>query len=219
MRFLAILLLFAPAAASGGTLRGTIFFPQDTKPPEPKPLANWRVENGVLPILPPPAESRAEAIVVLEPAHPVEHAAGQVVVEAKGLKLEPRVTIGPVGSTFAFRNDDRVPRTLYLKDGESFMRAEATPPARSREIKFTVAGVYEVRDADYPHAHATLLVVPTTWFSHSDDKGSFKLEAPDGKYTLKVFFRGVWAASQPVEVGRAGEVLVRLTLPDDAGHK
>jgi plastocyanin len=219
MRPLAIFLLLAPTAASGGTLRGTIFFPQDAKLPEPKPLANWRVENGVLPIVPPTPESRTEAIVVLEPAKPVEPPTAKVVVEAKGLKLDPKVAIGAVGSTFDFKNGDRVAHTLFLKDGESFMGAEPTAPGKAREVKFTVAGVYEVRDADYPHARATLLVVPTSWFGHSDDKGSFKLDAPDGKYTLKVFFRGVWAASQPVEVGRSGEVLVRLTLPDDGGRR
>jgi hypothetical protein len=219
MRVLALVLALAPACASAGTLRGTIFFPQDAKPAEPKPLANWRVENGVLPIVPAPPESRTEAIVVLEPAKAGEPPSSKVAIEAHGLALSPKVAIAAVGSTFEFKNEDRVARVLYMKDGETFMGPEPTPPGQTRAVKFTVAGVYEVRDADYPQARATLLVVPTQWFGHSDDKGSFKIDAPDGKYTLKVFFRGVWAASQPVEVGRGGEVLVRLVLPEEAGRK
>jgi hypothetical protein len=213
--------LALPALASAGTLRGTIFFPQESKPPEPRPLANWRVENGTLPILPAAAESRTDAVVVAEPARPAEPPAGRVAVECRGLKIEPRVVVAPVGSTFDFKNDDRLPRTLYLKDGENFMAREATAPGQTRSVKFTVAGEFEVRDADYPHATATLLVVPTAWFGRADDKGSFKLDLPDGAYTLKVYFRGVWAASQSVEVGdkKANEVLVRLKLPEDTGKR
>jgi hypothetical protein len=95
------------------------------------------------------------------------------------------------------------------------MGREATAPGATRSIKLTAAGEYEVRDVDFPHAQTTLVVVDTPYFGRSDDKGSFKIEAPEGKYTLKVYFRGAWAASQPVEVGHGGEVLVRLNLPDD----
>jgi len=219
--YLLALLLAFPVAAGAGTLRGTIFFPQESKPTEPRPLANWRVENGTLPIVPPAAESRTDAIVVVEPTKPGEPPAGRATVECRGLKIEPRVTVAPVGSTFDFKNTDRLPRTLYLANGENFMAREATAPGQTRSVKFTVAGEFEVRDADFPHAAATLLVVPTQYVGHSDDKGSFKIDVPDGTYTLKVFFRGIWAASQSVEVSekKSNEVLVRLKLPEDAGKK
>lgn len=214
--YLLALLLTAPATANAGTLRGT-FFPQENRTAEPRPLANWRVENGTLPIVPAAAESRTDAIVVVEPAKAAEPPAGRFTIECKALKIDPRINVAPVGSTFDFKNDDRLPRTLYLKDGENFMAREATAPGHTRSIKFTVAGEFEVRDADFPHVGATLLVVPTQYFGHSDEKGSFKLDVPDGSYTLKVFFRGVWAASQAVEVSekKNNEVLVRLKLPED----
>jgi hypothetical protein len=206
----------APLPAVAGTLRGTIFFPQEAKPADPRPLANWRVENGLLPITPVAPESRTDAVVVIEPASPPEPTTtAQVTVEAHGLRLDPRVVVASVGTTFNFKNTDRVARSLFLKNKASFMPAEATQPGQTRALRFPEAGEFELRDDAYPHASAMLLVVPSSYFVHADEKGSFKIDAPDGKYTLKVFFRGVWAASQQVEVGRGGEVVVRLNLPEE----
>jgi hypothetical protein len=153
--------------------------------------------------------------VVLEPQKAAAPPAAKVTVNARALRLEPKVVVAAVGSTCEFKNEDRLPRTLFMKGGEDVMAREPTAMGAVRTLKLTAAGEYQVRDADYPHATTTLVVVDTPFFGRSDDKGSFKIEAPDGKYTLKVFFRGAWAASQPVEVGRGGEVLVRLTLPDE----
>jgi hypothetical protein len=202
MRCVALALLLA-APAGAGSLRGTIFFPQEASRSNDRPLANWRVENGILPI------------VVLEPEKAKAPPAAEVSVTARALRLEPRVLVAGVDSTCIFKNDDRLARMLYMKGGEQVMGREATAPGATRSIKLTAAGEYEVRDVDFPHAQTTLVVVDTPYFGRSDDKGSFKIEAPEGKYTLKVYFRGAWAASQPVEVGHGGEVLVRLNLPDD----
>lgn len=210
-----VLALVLAAPASAGSLRGTIFFPQEPPRSNDRPLANWRVENGILPIVPAMPEARTDAIVVLEPEAAKDPPAAEVTVSAHALRLDPRVVVTGVGSTCSFKNEDRLPRTLYLKGGEQVMPRETTAPGAARQVKLTSAGEYEVRDADLPHAQTTLVVVDTPYFGRSDDKGSFKIEAPDGKYTLKVFFRGTWAASQPVEVGRGGEVLVRLNLPDE----
>jgi len=210
-----LVLVFVVRPAFAGGLRGTIFFPAETRA-EARPLANWRVENGTLPIVPAPPEARGDAIVVLEPATPPEPVVdATVTVEARGLQLFPRVVVAAVGTTFHFKNGDRVARTLYLKGGENFMAREPTAPGATRALRFGAPGEFALRDADYPHAQATLVVVPSNYFGRADEKGSFKIDAPDGKYTLKVYFRGVWAASQPVEVGRSGEVTVHLNLPEE----
>jgi hypothetical protein len=217
MRILPLVIVCVAASAFAGSLRGTIFFPADSKP-DPRPLANWRVENGILPITPAPPESRSDAVVVLEPATPPEPTTAAVLVEARALALSPRVTVAAVGTTFQFKNLDRTARSLFLKGGENFMAAEPTAPGATRALRFSSPGEFDLRDADYPHAQAMLVVVASTFFAHADDKGSFKIDAPDGKYTLKVFFHGTWAASQPVEVGRPGEVQVHLNLPEEP-HK
>ncbi len=213
-----LLASLAAAPAGAATLRGTVVLPPDPRPAEARPLANWRVENGVLPIVP-TSEGR-EAVVVLEGTRSKDDDAPQTnahaTVEAHGLQVEPRLAVAQVGTTFDFKNLDRVPRTLFLRDAEGFMSPEATAPGATRSVRFAATGAWVVRDADYPHATATLVVVDSPFVARVDERGGFRIEAPEGRYTLKVFYRGAWAASQPVEVGRGGEVTVRVAKPETA---
>ncbi|MSP61825.1 MAG: hypothetical protein EXR72_16120 [Myxococcales bacterium] len=204
------LIVASPAVARAGSLHGTIALPPAAPKGEARPLANWRVENGVLPIAPWPPDPSEQAIVVLEPAQPPEASKAHATVELKGLKLEPRLAVAQVGTTFDFKNDDLSPRTLYLKGVEGFMPAEATAPGATRSVRFAATGIWQVRDREHAHAATTLVVVATPHFTRADEKGDFRIEAPDGKYTLKVFYRGAWAATQPVEVSRGAEVSVKL---------
>ena len=67
-----------------------------------------------------------------------------------------------------------------------------------------------MRDEEYPHIDGTVLVVQTPYVARLDEKGNFKLDVPEGKYTLKVFWRDEWAVTQPLEVaGRTSEVRCR----------
>jgi plastocyanin len=215
------LVLVGGGTARAGSLKGTIAFPADPRSPDARPLAFWRVENGRVPIAPLPAESRAAAIVVLEPDPPPPEKTPTVadakpprsVVEIKGLKLEPRVVVAPVGTLFEFKNSDKVIHTLYLAEGESFMPREPIAPGKSREVKLSVAGDYQVRDAEYPHAKVTLLVVATPHHTRADEHGGFQFEAPPGKYTVRSWWHGVWSAPQTVEVGKTNEVLLRFAGP------
>src|SRR5207248_3314357 len=96
-------------------------------------------------------------------------------VAARPLKLEPRVTVGRVGSMVSIKNEDKPPRTFYLKDGESYMPREATAPGATREVKLTEKGEYVILDADNASASSTVVVVDTPYHAHADEKGTFSI--------------------------------------------
>jgi hypothetical protein len=128
-----------------------------------------------------------------------------------GLRCDPRVVTIPVGGTVDFKNDDRVPHTLYVEKATTLMPPTPTPAGQTRIQKFYAAGEYHVRDEEYPHIEGTVLVVQTPYVARLDEKGAFKLDVPEGKYTLKVFYRDRWAVTQPVEVtGRTSELNVQV---------
>jgi hypothetical protein len=86
-----------------------------------------------------------------------------------------------------------------------------TPAGQARTQKFYAAGEYRVRDEEYPHIDGTVVVVQSPYVARLDEKGNFKLDVPEGKYTLKVFWRDHWAATQALEVsGRTTEVTLQL---------
>jgi hypothetical protein len=204
-----MILLFAAHAAAAATVRGTVMLPPEARAPDRD--AHWRVENGVLPLGPRTPDPRLDVIVVLEGAPNAKAQSSNATVALHGLRLDPRVAVVPLGGTVEFKNEDRVPHTLYLERATTLMPATPTPSGQSRTQKFYAAGEYRVRDEEYPHIDGTVLVLGTPYFVRLDEKGSFKLDVPEGKYTLKVFWRDKWVVSQPLEVAsRSTEVTVQV---------
>ncbi len=197
------------STASAATVRGSIMLPAEPRAADHD--AHWRVENGVLPIGPRVPDPRLDVIVVLEGAPNAKSQLPNAVVQMHGLRLDPRVVAIPVGGSVEFKNDDRVPHTLYVEKATTLMPPTPTPAGQARAQKFFAAGEYRVRDEEYPHIDGTVLVVQTPYVARLDEKGNFKLDVPDGKYTLKVFWRDHWAVTQALEVsGHASEVTVQL---------
>lgn len=205
-------LLMAASPAWATAVRGSVLLP-----PEPRVVerdAHWRVENGVLPIGPRVPDPRTEVVVALEGGPSAKGAAPNATVDLHGLHLDPRIAVIPIGGSVTFKNDDRVPHTLYVEHGATLMPPTPTPSGQSREQRFFAAGEYRVRDEEYPHIDGMVVVLSTPWFSRLDDKGNFKFDVPEGKYTLRVFFRDKWVVTQPLEVGpHTAEVTVQVPPP------
>jgi plastocyanin len=197
------------STASATTVRGAV-----SLPPEPRAAdhdAHWRVENGVIAIGPRLPDPRLDVIVVLEGVSPKDVQVPNASVEIHGLRLDPHVVVVPVGGTVEFKNSDRVPHTLYVEHATSLMKPEPTPAGQNRAQKFYATGEYHVRDEEFPHIDGTVLVLSSPYFTRLDDKGQFKLDLPEGKYTLRVFYRDKWVVSQSLEVGsRTTEVTIQV---------
>jgi plastocyanin len=200
------------ASALAAPVKGVVRLPDEPRPPESG--GYWRVENGLLPVL--PSADRGEALVVLEPLSPSKaepsHDPAPITVELHGLRMDPRVLAVPVGAVVHFKNSDRVPHTLYVEHGASMMPPEPTPAGQTRTQKFLAAGAYQVRDQEYPHVQGVVLAGASAWSAMPDAGGAFKLEAPEGKYTARVWWRGAWVLSQPVTVGH-NPVDLNLVVP------
>jgi hypothetical protein len=98
-----------------------------------------------------------------------------------------------------------------VEKATTLMPPTPTPSGQTRTQKFFATGEYRIRDEEYPHIDGTILVVQTPYVARLDEKGNFKLDVPEGKYTLKVFWKDHWAVSQPLEVtSHANEVTVQL---------
>jgi len=203
------------SAASAAAVRGSVMLPSEPRGADRD--AHWRVENGVLPIGPRVPDPRLDVVVVLEGAPNPKAQLPNATVTLHGLRLDPRVVAVPIGGTVEFKNDDRVPHTLYVEKATTLMPPAPTPAGQTRAQKFYAAGEYRVRDEEYPHIDGTILVVQSPYVARLDEKGNFKFDVPDGKYTLRVFWRDHWAATQALEVaGRTSDVTVQLPAPTPA---
>lgn len=218
-----ILFLLAPAVATfpsgaqAGELKGQVSFPPFAQAAgrHPPPIAYWRLENGKTPPLP-EADARGEVVIVLDPQKKPPGEPTAAAIDAGPLHLSPRIAVSQVGAPVTVKNTDKVTRTLFLKDGDLFMPPEPTLPGGTREVKFREPGDYQICDADLPYAVTTLLVVVAPYSTRADDKGAFSFEVPDGKYTLRAWWRGGWTDPQAIEIGKSTkDVTVKLAAGRD----
>ena len=216
-RGLTIIVAAWASTAAAATVRGTVVLPAEPRVADHD--MHWRVENGVLPIGPRVPDPRLDVLVVLEGAPTSSKTQlPNATVTLHGLRLDPRVIAIPVGGAVDFKNDDRVPHTLYVDKATTLMPATPTPAGQTRTQKFYATGEYRIRDEEYPHVDGTVLVVQTPYVARLDDKGGFKLDVPEGKYTLKIFWHGHWAVSQPLEVtAHTSEVNLQVPAAAAAG--
>jgi plastocyanin len=195
--------------AQAAAVRGTVLLPAEPRPPDQD--AHWRVENGMVAIGPRVPDPHLDVLVALESTDAHKESLPNATVELHGVRLDPRVTFISIGGTVEFKNNDRVPHTLYLDRASSLMPATPTPAGQTRGQKFFAAGEYQIRDEEYPHVEGTVVVLATPYVTRLDERGIFKLEVPEGKYTLRVLWHGSWVVQQTLEVGsRTTEVTVQV---------
>jgi plastocyanin len=208
----AVILVGLPAMAA--LLKGTVALPAGFRPVAQRHVTYWRVENGVLPIAPPLRDVRTEMIAYLEGGAVPPAAEHPTVVEINGYRFDPSVVVVAAGGTVEFRNTGRIGHVIY--DKQKVMSAGSVKPGESRRQKYHAEGDYEIREEEFPHMRAVVKVLPTPLFARPDDKGLFKINnVPEGKWTVKVWYRGDVIASESVEIGpQGGDVVVRVPLQD-----
>jgi plastocyanin len=220
--FLLALVLFLPrsAAAAPTQVRGTITLPSSSRAPSDRFPSFWaRIENGILPIAPPLVSPMSEVVVVLEGPTTSASWSGNITMEVAGADFLPRVVPVLVGTTVEFKNGDRTPYTIYSPENGAFFGKEETAAGKSRKIKFLAPGVFPVRTDEYPHMEGAVLVLKSNLYARPDERGAFKIDGvPEGKYTLRVFFRGTFVHEQPLEVPARAAVDVIVKAPQPA-HK
>jgi hypothetical protein len=197
--------------ARAAAVRGTVTLSPESRAPESS--GSWRVENGVLPVTS-RALDRGELMVVLDGGPPKESPPPTITVELHGMRLDPRMVVTTPGATLSIKNSDRVPHTLYADSATSVIPAQPMPVGQTRTVKIDAIGQYRIRDQEYPHVEGTVLITLSPYAASVDDKGAFKIEAPEGKYTLRVFWRGLEVVTQPLDVGsRTTEVAISVPAP------
>ena len=71
--------------------------------------------------------------------------------------------------------------------------------------------MFPLRDEESPHVRGWLVVTDTAVAVRPDERWAYKLEVPDGKYTLRVLYKGSVAVERVVDVAKSTEL--NLTIP------
>lgn len=190
----------------------------------PAKLGYVRVQNGVLPIAPPLQDSRADAVLILEPpagleasAAPPAPASAPLEVKLYGLRLLPAVVLASPGATVSVRNEDRLPVTLRCTGDKLLLPSTPLQPGAKLSITLPTVGEFVIDSPEYPHLRGLLLVprglASRLTISEFGTVGVARLEAAPGVYQAKLLFAGRIAASAPVMVTASGAEFVLQVPP------
>jgi hypothetical protein len=121
------------------------------------------------------------------------------------------VVIGP-GSVIELKNNDKMAHDISIPENASLMPLQRLSPGAVRRQKFTEPGGYVVRCSDYPHIAFSVVVVSSSYFDTTDEKGAYKIDdVAEGKGTIKVWSHGRWIHEAPLEVrGKTHDLPLKL---------
>jgi hypothetical protein len=207
-------LVAGPAMAS--PVIGKLDLPKELPPREPAATRGFldRVENPLA--LPRPVPLFPHMVVVLEPAEgtPKASAPGQVIWELVGESFARPVMIAPIGAEVVIKNVSKTSRTLFAVEDPKLVPSGPINPTGPKSFRIADAKVYTITDKDAQHLKGTLVTVASPYVAVVDDNGKFELDAPEGTYKLRIFYRTAWLeGTTDVSVGAKGKTEVAPKVP------
>ncbi len=177
-------LLVARAALADGVVEGTIG-------PAPKHAVVWL--EGV------PAGS-------WNPPHET------MVMSQRGARFAPDFMVVVTGQTVKMPNDDRLIHNVFSISAPKKFDLGHYSQGESRSVTFDKPGVIDLFCNIHENMHATIVVVPSTFFAVTDESGRFAIRGvPPGTYTVRAYSPEAGSATASAKVA-SGNVTVRLAL-------
>jgi plastocyanin len=195
----------APAAATDGTIRGTVDLPRSLQATEARPAA---AGLGAAPRR--PIEFRP-AVVYLEkaPGGAFELPdGGRASMDQRDQTFVPHVLAITVGTTVEFPNSDLTFHNVFsLSKTKSFDLGRYSR-GKSKSVRFDRPGVVQVFCDIHSHMSAYILVFAHRYFAVTDRAGTYAInEVPPGTYTLAVWHEGEVRETRSVAVSDAGAAI------------
>ena len=185
MRHLALLIALASTAGTGlaadtGTVRGTVTVKGQKSPKD----AVISIEAPGLPLTPP---------------------AGPVMIDQKGFRFIPHITVVVPGTTVRFLNNDPEPHNVYSPEGR--YNLGTWPTGETRDHVFERPGIYTQLCNIHPDMLAYVVVLETPHFAVTDAQGGFEVKGvPAGRYLLWAWHEKKDGLEKEINV-EAGQVL------------
>jgi hypothetical protein len=195
----AVLFVAVSGARSATPVSGTVSLPEVLKRGRHH-NGYWRLENGILPILPEAWQS--QTVVVLAGFSAKAPQPETVAVKVSGLQARPAVVVVGQGSVLEIHNLDRVSHYVSTPAHPLVMPLERLAPGSVSRRKFNEVGGYVVRSREHPHIVISVVVSTSPHFAFVGQDGAFEiLDASTGEGTVRVWSHGRWVHQEPLTVG------------------
>ena len=137
-------------------------------------------------------------------------------------QFEPAVLVVPVGSTVRFPNQDPILHNVFSVSGRNSFDLGLVGAGQGKTATFREAGLVRVFCNVHHGMFAHVMVVESAHYAAPDGAGRFVLTGlPGGRGRLRFWHERGEVGETPVEVPRAGELVVRaeITRPKVPPHR
>lgn len=156
-----------------------------------------------------------DTVIYIEPegAAPAGGKPAAALIEQKGLKFLPLVTVVQTGATINFPNNDKVRHHIYsFSPAHKFDQKLYSGQAASPQV-FDRAGTVVLGCNIHDKMIAYIKVVDTPYFARTDGAGAARIELPAaGKYVVKAWHYNTAGGATPEQTltVKAGELATAL---------
>lgn len=190
-----VFLAVVPSAAHANPVHGKLELPP--APERPPPTVRGFVERVENPKKPIQGTNLAPYLLVaLENEGSKPDSPGQVKWELAGDSFAKPVIGAPIGAQVVIKNTSHTARTLVaVEDPKLIDNGLINPKIGERSFTVTEPKVYTITDRDAPHLVGKVVVVATPYVTNVEvtgTTGKFELDAPEGTYKLRVFYKDHW---------------------------
>jgi plastocyanin len=138
--------------------------------------------------------AKGDAVVYVAEVKGREFPHGKTVeMEQRGQEFSPHVLPIVRGTTVRFPNNDRVRHNVFSPQGPKPFNFGIYPPGATKELVFDKLGVVMLLCNIHESMSAYILVLQNPYFATISDQ-HYRLEVPEGSYTLVL-----WSEGRPLE--------------------
>jgi hypothetical protein len=141
----------------------------------------------------------------------------QITLDLVGERFSNQVIAIPLGTDLVIKNMSKTPRFLTVAESPTLLDSKVLNPSGTTTLKpVKIGDVYTIRDTESSHVSCTVVVTKSGLIADVGADGKFDMSGiPDGKYTLKVFYRSGWidGIDNSVTISGAGKVDVKAKVP------
>jgi hypothetical protein len=93
-----------------------------------------------------------------------------------------------------------------------------TPAGATRSERMQRPGTFMLLDDELPHVRGWIVVTDGGIPVRPDERGAFSATVPDGRYSLKLFYRGAYVVERDLDLG-SKPIELSFTLPSRSARK
>ncbi|MEO8366210.1 MAG: methylamine utilization protein [Pseudoxanthomonas sp.] len=163
----------------------------------------------------------ADAVVSLQPAQAAPAApAARAVMDQRGSQFVPHVLPVQAGTSVVFPNQDQIRHQVYSFSASKRFELPLYAGSSASPIRFDQPGVVVLGCNIHDWMMGYIVVLDTPYFGKTDDNGAVRLDAPAGKYRMRVWHPRLSGAPQEQDVvlaaGKPLAVVVVLDVSSEA---